>query len=65
MNSITAILKLEDSDIFISDIIIQDTTKFLSLETNLFTHHRPACGFKIHSSLYLEMMKSTFLCQIH
>ena len=49
MNSITELLNLEDSDIFISDIIIQGTTKFLTLETKLYTHQCPACGFKMHS----------------
>ena len=49
MNTITELPNLEDSDIFISDIIIQGTTKFLTLETKLCTHHCPACGFKMHS----------------
>lgn len=49
MNRITELLDLEDSDIFISDISIQGTTKFLTLETKLCTHHCPSCGFKMHS----------------
>lgn len=49
MNSITELLDLEDSDIFISNIEIQGTTKFLTLETKLQVHHCPVCGFKMHS----------------
>ena len=49
MNSITELLNLEDSDIFISDITIQGTTKFLTLETKLYSHFCPSCGFKMHS----------------
>ena len=49
MNSITELLNLEDSDIFISDIDIQGTTKFLTLETKLYSHFCPSCGFKMHS----------------
>ena len=49
MNRITELLDLEDSDIFISDISIQGTTKFLTLETKLCLHHCPSCGFKMHS----------------
>lgn len=49
MHRITELLDLEDSDIFISDITVQGTTKFLTLETKLCTHHCPSCGFKMHS----------------
>lgn len=49
MNRITKLLDLEDSDVFISDITIQGTTKFLTLETKLCAHHCPSCGFKMHS----------------
>ena len=49
MNSITELLNLEDSDIFISNITIQGTTKFLTLETRLYSHFCPSCGFKMHS----------------
>ena len=49
MNRITELLDLEDSDVFISDISIQGTTKFLTLETKLCAHHCPSCGFKMHS----------------
>ena len=49
MNRITELLDLEDSDIFISDISTQGTTKFLTLETKLCAHYCPSCGFKMHS----------------
>lgn len=49
MNSITDLLNLEDSDIFISDISIQGTTKTLTLETKLYSHYCPSCGFRMHS----------------
>ena len=49
MNTITELLNLEDSDIIISDITIQGTTKTLTLETKPYPHHCPVCGFKMHS----------------
>ena len=49
MNSITELLNLEDSDIFISDIAIQGTQKTLTLETTLYSHYCPSCGFRMHS----------------
>ena len=49
MNSITELLNLEDSDIIISDISIQGTTKTLTLETVPYAHFCPSCGFKMHS----------------
>ena len=49
MNSITELLNLEDSDVFISDISIQGTTKTLTLETKLYSHYCPSCGFRMHS----------------
>ena len=49
MNSITELLNLEDSDIFISDISIQGTTKTLTLETKLYSHYCPSCGYRMHS----------------
>lgn len=49
MNSITELLNLEDSDISISDISIQGTTKTLTLETKPYAHFCPSCGFKMHS----------------
>lgn len=49
MNSITDLLDLEDTDIFISDISIQDQTKTITLETRPVAHFCPSCGFKMHS----------------
>lgn len=49
MNSITELLDLEDADIFISDISISGTQKFLTIETRPETHFCPICGFKMHS----------------
>ena len=49
MNSITELLDLEDSDIFISDISISGTQKILTIETRPETHFCPICGFKMHS----------------
>lgn len=49
MNSITELLNLEDSDIFISDISIQGTTKTLTLKTHSYAHFCPSCGFRMHS----------------
>ena len=49
MNTITELLNLEDSDILISDISIQGTTKTLTLETKPSPHYCPICGFKMHS----------------
>lgn len=49
MNSITELLNLEDTDITITDISIQGTTKTLTLETHPSLHFCPSCGFKMHS----------------
>lgn len=49
MNSITELLDLEDSEIIISDIQIQGTKKFITLDTSPSVHHCPTCGFKMHS----------------
>ena len=49
MNSITDLLDLEDTDIFISDIDIQGQTKTITLETAPVAHFCPTCGFKMHS----------------
>ena len=49
MNSITELLNLEDADITISDISIQGTTKILTLETKLYAHHCPSCGYRMYS----------------
>ena len=49
MNSITELLDLEDSEIIISNISIQGSRKFLTLETLPAVHFCPSCGFKMHS----------------
>lgn len=49
MNSITELLDLEDSDIFISDTIIEGTKKTLILETPVEAHFCPCCDFRMHS----------------
>lgn len=49
MNHITDLLNLEDTDIIISDISIQGTTKTLTLETKASVHFCPSCGFRMHS----------------
>lgn len=49
MNSITDLLNLEDSDIIISDIIIEGQTKTIIIETPPVAHYCPTCGFRMHS----------------
>ena len=49
MNSITDLLDLEDSNIVISDIRIEGTTKCLTLETPPSVQFCPQCGFRMHS----------------
>ena len=49
MNTITDLLDLEDSEIFISDIEVKGTRKLVTLETNLAAHFCPSCGFRMHS----------------
>ncbi len=49
MNSITDLLDLEDTDIYISDISIQDNIKVLTLETLPAAHFCPQCGYRMHS----------------
>lgn len=49
MNNITDLLDLEDSDIKISDIIIEDQTKTLIIETPPVASYCPICGFRMHS----------------
>lgn len=49
MNTITELLNLEDSDIYISDIIIDGTRKILTLETHASIHFCPLCNFRMHS----------------
>lgn len=49
MNNITELLVLEDSDITISDIIIEGQTKTIILETPPTVRYCPTCGFRMHS----------------
>lgn len=49
MNSITELLDLEDSDMIISDIVVEGTTKTLFIETPVQVHHCPVCSFRMHS----------------
>lgn len=49
MNTITDLLNLEDSDIFISDIKIEGTKKILTVETPPTIHFCPQCDFRMHS----------------
>ena len=49
MNSITDLFDLEDSNITISDIRIDGTTKYLTLETPPSAQFCPQCGFRMHS----------------
>ena len=48
MNTITELLDLEDADISISDISIDGTKKYVTLETPPQIHFCPACGFRMH-----------------
>ena len=49
MNNITDLLDLEDSDIKISDVIIEGQTKTLIIETPPVASYCPICGFRMHS----------------
>ena len=49
MNTITELLNLEDSDIYISDIQISGNQKILTLETHPTIHFCPMCNFRMHS----------------
>ena len=49
MDTITELLDLEDADIYISDISIDGTKKYVTLETPPQIHFCPACGFRMHS----------------
>jgi transposase len=49
MNSITDLLDLEDSNIYISDVRIEGTRKILTLETAVTVHFCPICGYRMHS----------------
>lgn len=49
MNTITELLNLEDSDIYVSNIQIIDTKKIITVETPATIHFCPQCSFKMHS----------------
>ena len=49
MNTITELLNLEDSDIYVSNIQIIDTKKIITVETPVSIHFCPQCNFKMHS----------------
>jgi len=49
MNSITELLDLEDSEIFVSDIRLEGTRKLVTLETRISLHFCPSCGFRMYS----------------
>ena len=49
MNTITELLNLEDSDIYISDIQIIGNQKIITVETPASIHFCPRCDFKMHS----------------
>ncbi len=49
MNSIIKLLDLEDTDIIVSNIKVEGTQKFITLETAVTPHYCPSCGFRMHS----------------
>ena len=49
MNTITELLNLEDSGIYVSNIQIIDTKKIITVETPVSIHFCPQCNFKMHS----------------
>lgn len=49
MNTITDLLDLEDSDLFISDVLVEGTRKLITLETHPVPHFCPSCGYRMHS----------------
>jgi hypothetical protein len=49
MDIITELLNLEDADITVSDIRIEGTKKILTLDTALYAHYCPCCGFRMYS----------------
>lgn len=49
MNTITDLLDLEDSDVFVSGIEVDGTQKRITLETHPVPHFCPSCGFRMHS----------------
>lgn len=62
MNSITELLNLEDSDIYISNISIEGTTKTLTLETKLYSHYCPSCGYRNNYELVLILKQRRWMC---
>jgi transposase len=49
MNTITDLLDLEDSDLFVSDVLVEGTRKLITLETHPVPHFCPSCGYRMHS----------------
>lgn len=49
MYSITDLLDLKDSNVFVSEILIDGNVKTLVLEPPIATHFCPSCGFRMHS----------------
>ena len=49
MNTITDLLDLEDSDVFVSGIEVDGTQKRITLETHPVPHFCPSCSFRMHS----------------
>ena len=49
MNTITDLLDLEDSDVFVSGIEVDGTKKRITLETHPVPHFCPSCSFRMHS----------------
>lgn len=62
MNNITELLDLEDSDITISDIIIEGQTKTIIRETPPSARYCPTCSFRMHSrDIKNSTINSTYL----
>lgn len=49
MNNITDLLDLEDSDINITDVIVEGQNKTIIIETPPVAHYCPTCGYRMHS----------------
>ena len=64
MNSITDLLDLEDSDIIISDSVIDGSRKILTLETPPSAHFCPCCGYRMHSRGIKKRSKTTTVSKI-
>ena len=47
MNNITDLLDLEDSDINITDVIVEGQNKTIIIETPPVAHYCPTCGYRI------------------